>query len=136
MISFRAIALGSRWAYSAVLTVAGNPVDISDRQVNKCAVVLCPAEHVCKVINGAPTCVPISSGKACGPTICAEGLQCCNASCGICTKPGQGCTKQACLGPSCGPNVCAFGEQCCNPSCGYCTKPLEACTMEACLKRA
>jgi hypothetical protein len=75
-------------------------------------------------------------GEVCGPTICAEGLTCCNPSCGYCTKPGEGCTEEACnigIGPQCGPTVCPFGEVCCNESCGYCTKPGQGCTAELCL---
>lgn len=34
---------------------------------------------------------------SCGPNTCTDGLVCCNASCGICTKPGMFCTQQACL---------------------------------------
>ncbi|KAK0633982.1 hypothetical protein B0T14DRAFT_395263, partial [Immersiella caudata] len=67
----------------------------------------------------------------CGPTICEKGLLCCNASCGVCTKPGQACTQQAC-GPRCGKILCPWGETCCNDSCGYCTKPGEGCTKEFC----
>jgi hypothetical protein len=37
------------------------------------------------------------AGEACGPTTCAAGQVCCNASCGICTDPGMFCTQQACL---------------------------------------
>jgi hypothetical protein len=32
----------------------------------------------------------------CGPTTCAVGLVCCNASCGICTEPGVGCIDLEC----------------------------------------
>ena len=35
--------------------------------------------------------------EKCGNTICPEGLTCCNASCGMCTKPGGFCTQQACV---------------------------------------
>jgi hypothetical protein len=75
----------------------------------------------------------LTTRQVCGPTVCAEGLSCCNASCGYCTKPGEACTMEACLGPQCGPNTCAFGEVCCNESCGYCTKPGQGCTDELCL---
>ncbi|KAK0654751.1 hypothetical protein B0T16DRAFT_395625 [Cercophora newfieldiana] len=98
----------------------------------ECAVILCPTNHQCIVRNGKGTCVPIG-GSVCGPTICAQGLVCCNASCGTCTKPGMACTQQACLGPQCGKIYCPFGETCCNPSCGYCVKPGGGCTKELCL---
>ena len=35
-------------------------------------------------------------GVACGKNTCAADEQCCNSSCGICTKPGQGCFKMFC----------------------------------------
>lgn len=35
-------------------------------------------------------------GTKCGPNICKPGETCCNASCGYCTKPGVGCTKEFC----------------------------------------
>ncbi len=41
-------------------------------------------------------CVP---GTACGPSICAPGLSCCNASCGLCAAPGEVCSQQVCEAP-------------------------------------
>lgn len=35
-------------------------------------------------------------GEPCGPTTCAVGQVCCNASCGICTAPGEGCIDLFC----------------------------------------
>lgn len=35
-------------------------------------------------------------GEACGSTTCGAGLVCCNASCGICTKPDMVCIQRAC----------------------------------------
>jgi hypothetical protein len=32
----------------------------------------------------------------CGPVTCANGQECCNESCGICTDPGGLCTMQVC----------------------------------------
>ena len=32
----------------------------------------------------------------CGPTVCRHNEECCNESCGICTRPGESCTQQAC----------------------------------------
>jgi hypothetical protein len=37
-----------------------------------------------------------NAGEKCGARTCGEGLVCCNASCGICTKPDMACTQQAC----------------------------------------
>jgi len=37
--------------------------------------------------------------RPCGNKLCAPGLVCCNASCGICTPPGGFCTQQYC-GPT------------------------------------
>ena len=41
-------------------------------------------------------CNPPPPGPSCGPTTCAVGLVCCNASCGFCVPPGDACTQQAC----------------------------------------
>jgi hypothetical protein len=35
-------------------------------------------------------------GEPCGAVVCAKGLTCCNASCGICVPPGDMCTQEAC----------------------------------------
>jgi hypothetical protein len=43
-----------------------------------------------RVEPGAP------AGQACGDTVCGEGLECCNASCGWCVPPGQYCIQIAC----------------------------------------
>lgn len=78
---------------------------------------------------------------ACGPVTCDEGLVCCNESCGICTPPGESCSKQACGMPyllasvSCGPNTCNVGQVCCNPSCGTCTAPDASCDTTPCENR-
>jgi hypothetical protein len=37
-----------------------------------------------------------SGGETCGSMTCGDGETCCNATCGICTRPGEGCTKQLC----------------------------------------
>ena len=34
--------------------------------------------------------------RECGTTVCDEGWVCCNASCGICTKPGGVCIQKVC----------------------------------------
>ena len=39
---------------------------------------------------------PCPTERSCGTTVCGEGLVCCNASCGICTKPGMACIQLAC----------------------------------------
>ena len=67
----------------------------------------CQLQGVCKdgfVWNASPGvcgCVPVGGGNGggeqCGKRTCGDGLVCCNASCGICTKPGMFCTQQACL---------------------------------------
>ncbi|KAL1841134.1 hypothetical protein VTJ49DRAFT_7359 [Mycothermus thermophilus] len=80
--------------------------------------------------------LPVPPGsQRCGPSICKPGTECCNESCGICVKPGQGCTKQFCLpkGEVCGKTVCAHGLVCCNSSCGICAPPDGACTQQYCL---
>jgi hypothetical protein len=55
---------------------------------NPCAATLCPTNTRCEVSDGGAVCV--SNGKlTCGPTTCADGSVCCNASCGICTAPNK-----------------------------------------------
>lgn len=60
------------------------------------------------------------AGERCGPTVCAVGQVCCNASCGICTAPDEGCPAIACVdaggGELCGGSVCGEGQTCC-PGC-------------------
>ncbi len=69
--------------------------------------------------------------EACGATTCAAGLVCCNESCGVCARPGEGCITIECVdastlpdagpapdgGSSCGPDRCGPSEICC-PGCG------------------
>ncbi|MCA9596046.1 MAG: hypothetical protein KC776_22180 [Myxococcales bacterium] len=68
------------------------------------------------------------SGTACGTATCSAGEYCCNASCGICAKPGEGCVAIACEPVPCGAVTCGAGEYCCDASCGTCAKQGEACT--------
>jgi Kazal-type serine protease inhibitor domain len=35
-------------------------------------------------------------GAPCGKITCEKGLECCNASCGVCVAPGGVCTQEAC----------------------------------------
>ena len=37
-----------------------------------------------------------SGGASCGDAICDAGTVCCNASCGVCTPPGEDCNTLAC----------------------------------------
>lgn len=89
--------------------------------------------------------------EPCGNTTCAGGLQCCNASCGICVQPGNACTQQVCApsctadgdcqngdiciggscfeGERCGPTWCGPGKVCCNALSGICTDPGMLCTQ-------
>ena len=46
---------------------------------NKCKFSACPSEQ-----------------PSCGSTVCGAGLECCNASCGICVKPGNACIQMVC----------------------------------------
>jgi len=61
---------------------------------------ICPVEGVCvegSVWDSSPdVCACVAEGQ-CGNTVCAEGMVCCNPSCGICTQPDGVCTQQACL---------------------------------------
>jgi hypothetical protein len=36
------------------------------------------------------------TGESCGDTTCGPGTYCCNASCGMCVKPGMACIQIAC----------------------------------------
>ncbi len=74
--------------------------------------VACPA-----VCYGS--CRPAVEGPACGPTRCAAGMVCCNSSCGICTAPNAGCTKQICVTPA-GGGACT-GDADCRVEADYCT---------------
>ncbi|KAK3328760.1 hypothetical protein B0H66DRAFT_539300 [Apodospora peruviana] len=99
---------------------------------NPCDRVRCAGDTTCQVVNGKAKCV---KGTPCGPTTCAAGTSCCNASCGICVKPGMMCSMIACepAGVQCGPNVCASGQECCNESCGICTEKGGFCTQQFCV---
>jgi len=84
--------------------------------------------------------LPAVKPTKCGPTLCAPGYECCNESCGICTKPGQGCHKMLCVvnppktpTQPCGKTICAEGLVCCNSSCGICAPADGACTQQYCL---
>lgn len=60
-------------------------------------------------------------GEACGPVTCGEGLECCNASCGVCTAPGVDCTAIACVDAGPGPCVgCAPPPDGCRYEGGSC----------------
>jgi hypothetical protein len=61
--------------------------------VNPCATVLCAPGQLCTVQDGKAVCV---GGEACGDVTCGPGLECCNASCGICTPPDGACIQIAC----------------------------------------
>lgn len=85
-----------------------------------------------------------AGGAVCGPSICGDGLVCCNASCGVCAPPGVACTTIACedggppppidggAGEECGPVFCSPGTVCCNASCGICVEPGMGCPAIAC----
>ncbi len=50
------------------------------------------------------------SGETCGSVTCAEGMVCCNASCGICAPPGAGCIAIACVDGGGPPDAAACVE--------------------------
>ena len=63
--------------------------------ITPCATVKCGFGSTCEVVDGGAVCV--SNGQQpCGSATCGAGTVCCNASCGVCTKPGFFCTQQAC----------------------------------------
>jgi hypothetical protein len=56
--------------------------------------------------------VPAGS-TTCGTATCAPGLVCCNASCGICTRPGEGCIKLLCQPDAgAGAGACKVNDDC------------------------
>jgi hypothetical protein len=59
-----------------------------------CANVRCMAGTHCEMVQ--VQCVRAPCPPACGKNTCSTGQTCCNASCGICTEPGQGCIKMLC----------------------------------------
>jgi hypothetical protein len=66
-----------------------------------CAAVTCLAGSDCRVRDGKAVCIPGSGSSrgrefSCGNTTCTAGMTCCNASCGICTPPGQYCIQMYC----------------------------------------
>jgi hypothetical protein len=78
------------------------------------------------------------AGVACGQVECRPDQRCCNASCGICTAPGENCTQQLCgvanmaSSVMCGPSTCNVGQVCCNESCGICAAPGASCSQRTC----
>ncbi|KAL2265237.1 hypothetical protein VTJ83DRAFT_6337 [Remersonia thermophila] len=127
MIPFKALLL----AALAASTTLANPVPpAEDPKIDACATVRCPGTS-CVVVNNRPRCL-LPGEQECGPAICPRGRVCCNKSCGICTKPNQACTQQACN--PCGNKVCPVGRVCCNESCGICTEPGDACILKLCKK--
>jgi hypothetical protein len=56
-----------------------------------------PCTARCAGVKATPgACKPSGGGEACGKTTCGAGKVCCNASCGICTNPGEFCIQLAC----------------------------------------
>jgi hypothetical protein len=96
----------------------------------------CSTGEVCTtedgVCNAPPGCGPgvacpavcygtcrVATDVVCGAARCAAGSICCNASCGICTAPGSGCTKQLCEPPAGGGPCKSDGD--CRLEADYCT---------------
>jgi hypothetical protein len=82
----------------------------------------CKAPPGCGPGVGCPAvcygnCRPAKDGPACGTVRCAAGMVCCNDSCGICTPPNGGCTKQLCVPPA---GACARDADC-RLEADYCT---------------
>lgn len=75
----------------------------------QCVTAPCPAQPVC-----VDDVEPPALGEACGGVTCAADRVCCNASCGICTAPGEFCTQQACqpVAGTCDEVECGPGEGC------------------------
>ncbi len=64
-------------------------------ELDPCARVRCMAGTHCEASGGVASCVP-DGGEPCGETTCGPGTYCCNASCGMCVKPGMFCIQIAC----------------------------------------
>ena len=86
-------------------------------------------------------------GIPCGKNVSTNGMVCCNASCDICTRPGDKCLAVICPatdgGPAekrqdipqlgqCGPKQCGPNQRCCDPACGYCVYAFEVCLPQMC----
>lgn len=67
-------------------------------------------------VEGAGNNLDVDDKVACGPSTCTGGDVCCNASCGICTGPGEVCIQVACdpatTPKSCAAVTCLAGETC------------------------
>jgi hypothetical protein len=90
-----------------------------------------------------PDATPDGGDEPCGPVTCTGGQVCCNASCGICTAPGEGCPAIGCAdgGPlTCGgiggatcpdgyycnyTDGCGFADET-----GYCEPRPDGCTED------
>jgi hypothetical protein len=68
---------------------------VPDPSADPCASVRCAAGTRCQAVGGSAYCVSDGTLK-CGNNTCAAGQVCCNASCGICTAPGNFCIQLAC----------------------------------------
>ncbi len=70
---------------------------VEQAQHTACTVLCIQGYH----LNGNCQCVPDKGGgggkgEMCGTAHCPSGQVCCNASCGICTAPGDACIQIAC----------------------------------------
>jgi hypothetical protein len=84
---------------------------------------ICNAPPGCSAGVGCPavcygTCTPVGDGPSCGAARCAAGMVCCNSSCGICTGPNEGCTKQICVPPA---GAACMTDADCRVEADYCT---------------
>jgi len=81
--------------------------------------------------TGIDAATPQDGGERarCGSNVCEVGLECCNESCGLCARPGEGCVAVECLdagapdagslvdaGLACGATTCSPAQLCC-PGC-------------------
>lgn len=75
---------------------AEQPLDLEPTEV-----LMTPTDAQATVENGeqAPLFVQDIPVEECGFRFCPKGLVCCNASCGICTEPGELCIQIACENP-------------------------------------
>lgn len=78
--------------------------------------------------------VDSGGGEACGAVTCAVGMECCNASCGTCVAPGEGCLAIECV-TTCDDETCDSSSAVCCPGCSgdlFCSSADGVCPEIAC----
>ena len=106
-------------------TACGSSQSCPDGEICSTELGDCQQAPGCKDPNvGCPTvcfgvCQP-KAGEACGKVTCGAGQVCCNASCGICTAPNEGCVALACTDDPPPPAVDCTTDADCHLAADYC----------------